>query len=371
MTYRLLIYVEDAGAANYIASFPDFLKAKEVQVKVLVTGQAQKQLASTEFELLKQDRFEKLWQEFDPHLVLVGTSENSTTFGFELIQYAHSNHTPSLGFIDAPMNASYRFRGKSENPLQHIPDYLVVVDEETKRLFIDLGVSAELIYIGGHPHFEAVFSKKESLKKQTPRELRKTLGWGLSETKPIVLFIDEPLGDSLKTGQFHQESSSLKGYGKHSERTYIALEELLITLEQLNWPYDVVFRQHPKNDLNDFQSYLEHFSYISTQDNPLECLYASDFVVGMTSMMLSEAVISGKPVLSILPNPEHKHWHTQDFLPYINIASTQEEITSTLKIWLSDEFKGENERVWQPALGQANQRLWHICEQILNSHQAE
>jgi hypothetical protein len=69
-----------------------------------------------------------------------------------------------------------------------------------------------------------------------------------------------------------------------------------------------VLRVHPKNTVSDFAEYQPELDMISQGGSPLELIYASDLVVGMTSMLLTEAVLMGKKTLSIIPDITEKDW---------------------------------------------------------------
>ena len=63
-----------------------------------------------------------------------------------------------------------------------------------------------------------------------------------------------------------------------------------------------------ENLREEFDGYLGAFDLVSSGGSPFELLQASDVVVGMTSMILQEAVIMGKVTLAILPRESEKTW---------------------------------------------------------------
>jgi len=63
---------------------------------------------------------------------------------------------------------------------------------------------------------------------------------------------------------------------------------------------------HPKDNCTLFQDLAEKFETLSPQFignelSPLECLAVSDFIFGMSSIMLIEAYVLGKMVASLQP----------------------------------------------------------------------
>lgn len=81
---------------------------------------------------------------------------------------------------------------------------------------------------------------------------------------------------------------------------------------------------------------LTEFDFISSGGSPLELIYAADLVVGLTSMLLLEAALLGKPTLSIVPRRGE-----MDFLPTIRMGitpcvTTREQLSSALAGLLQD-----------------------------------
>jgi hypothetical protein len=70
----------------------------------------------------------------------------------------------------------------------------------------------------------------------------------------------------------------------------------------------VVLRLHPKSRAEDFAACLDNVDAVSSGGDPLPLLWAADVVLGMTSMLLLEAALLGKPHLSVLPRAEERAW---------------------------------------------------------------
>ena len=88
-------------------------------------------------------------------MIITGTSENPESMGLFLVEAARRNRIPTAAVLDSPANASYRFRGVTDNPLSFAPDWLIVPDEWTKSTFESIGFSENKI--ANTFHFECIF----------------------------------------------------------------------------------------------------------------------------------------------------------------------------------------------------------------------
>ena len=137
------------------------------------------------------DSTEEILDDLAPNILLIGTSENPDSMGFKLVETARLKKIPTVGVIDAAMNAGYRFRGRSHSALAHAPDWLIVPDEWTKKLFIHLGYQAEKIAVCGNPHFDYVMDVAAGLSKAGSPSLRNLLLPGIGKNQKAIVFVAE------------------------------------------------------------------------------------------------------------------------------------------------------------------------------------
>ena len=62
--------------------------------------------------------------------------------------------------------------------------------------------------------------------------------------------------------------------------------------------------------MKQFKSWQNEITFDNYKD-PLESVWKADFVLGMSSNLLIEAIFLGKNVLSILPRYEEKEWMSE------------------------------------------------------------
>jgi hypothetical protein len=330
----ILIFVEDPGAANCVMGLPNALKSAGVSAAIHAIGSSIEHMKNngTYFTRVPDDQdASELLDQVSPKLILIGTSENPDTLGLKLIASAKERSIPTIGIIDGPANAQYRFKGREISPLNLAPDLLIVPTKGIKDTFRNMGYHAENIFIGGHPHYDKIKETKELLSAEGHLKVRKRVFSDAHNNVPIIVFAAE-ISDGLDPSQFYRSSDyTLQGRGQSELRTIIVLEEIIdcIRIEIPN-AY-LVLRLHPKNTSSEFSEYLSEIDQISDSGSSLEISYGADLVVGMTSILLMEAAILGKPTLSVIPRESEKHWLESIDLGLTPVATSRDELHREMK----------------------------------------
>ncbi|MGE0392419.1 MAG: hypothetical protein AB7I25_01365 [Vicinamibacterales bacterium] len=304
---RVLVFVEDPGAAAYIASVPDLLRARGAEVTVMATGPARDVLtnADTPFTDVSTARGH-LWEPA-PDIVVVGTAENPDTIGLRLIEDARRALIPTVGFVDAPSNAAARFRGRTDRALAFCPDRLLVPDRLTRTRFEELGLPSARIAVCGHPRHDDVRAHARRRAGQRG-ELRARLWPDVGVDTRLVLFAAE-LSDGLDPQEYRRSAAyTLAGRGESDGRTEIVLEELIDAMAPWRDRSHLVLRLHPKHPEDALRTYRHEVDAISRGGSALDILLTADLVVGMSSLLLVEALLTGVPVLSVLPRDRECEW---------------------------------------------------------------
>lgn len=305
----VLIFVEDPGAANYAMYLPQALSKRNIQVRLFADGHAKNYLKQRGLhpEILDQGmQTQDIFANVQPRLLIVGTSENPDTLGFHLIEEARLQKIESVVLIDASGNADYRLRGRTDNPLAYIPDWLIVPDDWTKASYVDLGFQSERVIVCGHPHYDYVRECGSTFLLENMDVQKQKLFPDARYGQKIVVFASE-ISTGLNPEQYQiSDDYTLTGRGRHSDRTSIVLEEFLDTVKNVSPRPYLVLRLHPKNTMVELSQFVDDFNQISINEPPLELIYFSDLVVGMTTILLFEAALLGKMTLSIVPRSEEK-----------------------------------------------------------------
>ena len=298
----ILFYVEDPGAANFITALPKKLTERGYTSLLFANRYACSHLSArgVTYRLAGAPQSaERLLQENEPQIVIVGTAKNPDSLGLKLILSAKTNGIVSIAVVDAFMNADERFKGKSDDPLYYSPDWLLVTDPTTQKAFMELGFRSEKTVVCGHPHFDYVRSEKKKYDRKGIKKIRNRVFPKANPEEQIVIFATEGAERLMTERDRSKGPYTIRGRGGTAGRSEIVLEEFLEVVKRCGRQTYLVLRLHPKDTPGDYQSYLEEFDAISSGGNALESLYAADVVVGMTSMLVMEAVLLGKDVISV------------------------------------------------------------------------
>jgi hypothetical protein len=259
---------------------------------------------------------------FEPDLLIVGTSENPDSPGLGLVREAGACSIPTVGAVDAFPNAGFRFRGRTDDPLHFAPDWLMVPDVWTCEAFEILGYAKDRIHICGHPQYDYVLELRENFEIEGRDSYRDRHFGKVPTERSIVLFVAEQPG-GLNPGQFElSDDYTLRGNGGSFTRNDIVLDEFLTAVEPFKDELYLVLRIPPKAGERDFEGFLGLFNRVSKKEPALEVVFGSDYVFGMTSMLMIEAALLGRPTFSILPRAEEREW-----LPTIRGGLTESAVT--------------------------------------------
>ena len=311
MSVDLLMFAEDPSAANYLALLLPEFRNRNWSTLLCAANVAAGMLRQRGIDFVETDAdtdARELCDEHGPRCVFTGTAENPDTLGLELITAARDRGIPSIAFSDARMNSEYRFRGNSEDPLAHFPDWLLVPDAWTLEAFAGLGVARERIAVCGHPQYDLVRDLAREWSKSGIASFRRRYFPEVSLDRRIVVFVSE---GSIRYDLLPNASIKdygMKGRGHDNGRTKVALEEVLDAIAPMRERPYFVFRVHPIETAGDYAEYAGEIDRFSSEGSALEMIYACDLVIGMTSMLLLEAMLLGKPCLAVLPDASERAW---------------------------------------------------------------
>ena len=312
MRTRVLIQVEDPGAALFMQDLPAALEASGVDPVVMAGPFAAPYFAGNASLIPAAgsglgDASAAL-RRHSTDVLVIGTSENPDSFAFDLVHAARATGIPTVGAVDSAPNAANRFRGRTTDPLAHLPDALVLPDRAAEAAYLGLGVAKERLTICGHPALHAIARLRDEWDEEHRRRHRARWFPDVPDNRAIFVFVSE-LSVGLGDKPFRRTTDyRLHGTSGSDARSRIVAEEFLQAARALaSRPY-LVLRLHPKQQLENEAGLATQFDQVSQAEPALEVVHAADLVSGMTSILLAEAATLGRPVLSIVPRPEERAW---------------------------------------------------------------
>lgn len=209
---------------------------------------------------------------------MTGTSRHAERDG-EWWKAASARGIPTLAVLDHWDQYVERFTVR--RPFDRLPTRVAVMDERARRAMIRYGCPADRIVVTGHPALEAVLEAPLVGRDDARR------AWGLADADWAILFVSEPLASDFG-GTYPFDETQVLGI-------------LLEATSDLT--ASVVVRPHPRQPATPFAQDAARMRLDRTA-SPRGAMAGADTIVGMTSMFLLEAALSGAPVLSIQPTSE-------------------------------------------------------------------
>ena len=361
----ILIFVQDPGAANYVAPLVKGIIDKGLGIKVLTDGIARDHLTLRGIAnepISPGMSAADVINEYAPRLLVVGTACNPDTFAFPLIHAARDAGIQSVGCIDAAMNHEKRFSGRSDDALFHAPDWILVPDGSIKKKFVDLGTPTDHVIECENPHYDFVRELGMKYALEDRKKLRTRLFPGLEPGQKVIIFISEasarldPLSPELR------KDYTFSGRGSAKGRTEVILEELCDAAKLLKKRPFIVLRAHPKDAPGDYAKYETELDWVSYGGEPHEMLYAADLVVGMTSMSMIEATMMGRLALAVIPRFAEKKWIPSFCRDKILFATDRDGLNSKLVNLLTS---CDEDRVYYDVIPSSTERIISVIDKIL------
>lgn len=213
-----------------------------------------------------------------------------------LARLAQTAGVPTLAVLDNWMN--YRNRLEIDGNEFFQPDVYAVMDDFARDKAIAEGVPASILRVTGHPALAGLKERYESFDRASAR---RRLGgrWGVdTDGRRLIVFVSEPA--SLDQGQ-DASSPLFRGY---TELTVLNL--LAHSLQPFAEQVVFMLAPHPREDDATLRNCWEACrgrlaGGVLNRDTGREAVFAADGVCGMASLLLYEALLLGKPVLSVQP----------------------------------------------------------------------
>ena len=192
---------------------------------------------------------------------------------------------PVVFLLDNWMN--YRRRLEMDGLPALIPDRYAVMDALAREEAVVDGIPPEVIRVTGHPAL-------------APLARERARGGG---ERGLVVFLSEPVSQDQGEGP---ENSAFRGYTQEG-----VFRRLGALLRRTGKPWRLVVQPHPREDRGHwpdlFRSVWPGEGGVGLFPGGREAVWAARGVVGMASLLLHEAWLLGKPVLSLQPglrNPQ-------------------------------------------------------------------
>ncbi len=347
----ILIFSRDPGGANTVMPLVVPLEQKGYRVLLFGKDASLKKYAdyglpaqsiTDEIEHISSDEIKQFLVEKNVGMVITGTSSDDMTEkllwksceDLGLISFAILDNWVNYGLRFSPYGISESQEFEKTKRIVYLPTKIFVMDERAKNEAIEDGLDANRIVVTGQPYFETLITCSK-----TGKEVSKIRGdLGVTPEGKMILFVSEPLSE------MYGETDDDDHYLGYTERT--VFKEFLNTIRGMgsktsNWT--IVVRYHPKERSDNFSDLIASGQnpcriIVDKNSSPIELARASDLVVGMYSMLLVEAAILRKKVMSIQLGLSRRDPLVLSRMGYLRTITDTDNLRSSLRCVFQNEL---------------------------------
>jgi hypothetical protein len=291
---KIVIVARQAGSARAFVTLIKKMKVEGWFVIVLAFEHAKKVFDDENINSILIDSFNKavpvLNIHYDARVLLSGTSE----YAFEdslFWDWSRTNEIPSIAFVDSWVNYWQRFTsdGIEKKKFNLTPDKIAVIDKLMQSRMIEFGCDKEKLIITGNPAFEVLSGYRTKNESEI-----------FHLYSDYILFIGEPFNKDFYKGT----EKDILGYTEAEVLSFV-LDAVVYLNQTYGKAFRLVYKPHPRGMCSEDVKTILKKKNISIADNSLysyDLVACSKAVVGMTSMLLYEAMIMGRVVISYSPD---------------------------------------------------------------------
>lgn len=238
--------------------------------------------------------YSKILTKFKPDYIFTATSSNNYEHNIRLL--SQEKRIRTIAFIDHWTNYFKRF---TFNNKTFFPDEIWVINDIAKKEAIEVGLPEEKIFISGNPYYEK--ARKFIPKVDKECFLR---SHDIPVDKKIIMFISERLRESFPKDA---KDKCTLGFDE-----FTVLSDILNSFFQIHnkdlidfSKYLFLIKMHPGEKMDKFDSLIKDRKYnflnieVRKKIDPLTITCYSNYILGMSSNMVIEALLMGKKVLRV------------------------------------------------------------------------
>jgi len=249
-----------------------------------------------------------------------------------LWRWARSRGVPSVAVVDQWQNYALRFSGPGpEEHLRYLPDWIAAMDEHARRGMMADGIPGERVVVTGQPALDKLARLRETYAPTDRDALRQAMG--VEPGAGLVCFVAEVVARDFGESLGYTEDSVLRDVLWACGRL----------LAEGQGPLHLAVKLHPKNEPADFRHLTApggpglRVTVHWKEQPPLPLVMASDVVLGMTSVLLVESILLGRPTVSLQPGARREDGLIATVVGAIPRLDSREACLRTLRGLLRDE----------------------------------
>ncbi len=276
--------------------------------------------------------FESLNRTFrkDKIRAYVFASSVKDPFALQRAYFAREKEIPVVHVLDHWTNYLKRIRLDSRSPL--FPDVYTVMDQSAYEGAMAAGIPPSILHIAGQPALSSLLHEYPRLREDFVR-LRGELV-GSAASKKQIIFVSEPVASDQGT------SPAFPNYRGYTEKT--VLSALLDSLQPFHSLIKLLILPHPRENPDSLTDILLkkggglEWQILDNTIRGREAVNIADGVIGMASILLYEAWLIGKPVISLQPDLRVKDLAFMENKEGYHLICDRRDLDPTLSEWLTE-----------------------------------
>jgi hypothetical protein len=302
---HVTIFAQDAGSAKFlIPVMKQIHRIEEAESTLFGHGPActQFSLADVPFIPLSPDKpfryvDSKTWLHgVKPDLLICGASSmRPDPTNVNILYAAKREKVETMAFLDS-WKAWDRFAGYGDRN-RFFPDTLGVMDETAKAHLVRLGYPGNKIYVVGHPWLETICDS-QTFQRKDPLKIKRRLH--IPRAVKVVSLVSQPLKGPIRYRSPQKYLSERRVGGLSLWRSILGILERMAERYQVS--LCLLVRPHPRQMItgSSFKNGRDRVTVLweSTLSGD-EIIVISDAMLGLDSIMLVEAMLMGKEVVTL------------------------------------------------------------------------
>jgi len=351
MKKKIFMFSRDPGGTNTIIplfrplqerGYEVILYGKDVALKIYrQSGLDANDIAEYVSEFGKAE-IQEFIEKINPDCIITGTSIEDFTERY-LWKASEKLNIPSFAILDQWINYGIRFSKygaynsdiyKDDRVHPFLPMKILVMDEIARREAIKDGLEPKRIEITGQPYFETLMQKVDQITQSAIQDIRKKLN--VEEDDFVITFASEPVSVDYRGNIDGQD------YWGYNEKTIFKelIKAIVHIVPEFKRGISIVIKLHPREGKKNYCEVIKNLKSNNVKVTIVESfdsyslITASDLVCGMSSMFLIEAVVIGKPVISIAIGLNRENPFVLDRIGVLKSELSNEELQDKLRLFM-------------------------------------
>lgn len=354
--FKIFFAAQDPGGFNVILPvIKELKKRKGFILKVFLANQSRdmakkNRISYQNSNYLTVRKLIQIFKKERPDLIFIATSHR-LSIEKKITKIAKAQGIKTCAVIDFWTNYKLRFSDPKSENLVYLPDYILVIDEIMKREMVEVGFDPKRLIVTGNPFFDTFSSLS-----------------GPGQKEEIISFFCQPISEFYNRDYL--------GYDEIR-----VFEDLVEVLGKLKVKLPVKIKFHPvTKNLKKFDKIIKNSRLrqgssgqaglkISIEKKlPVEDLIKkSKLVIGMYTMVLFQAAMMDKKVLSYQPNLKGTDTLISNRLKMSTAVYKKKNLYPALKKMLLSKSKNKNLKLIKKyTQNQSTQKVIDFIKHITN-----